>query len=131
MPKVTNSISALKKRLQSFWFPSIWMIFILILMGIPAKDLPDFDWANLLSFDKWVHFGLFAILCILWFKPLSSATKKPALFSLIISFIYSFLTEFFQEFFVSDRICDIFDIAANLAGSTVGWLIIAKTKIFN
>lgn len=99
-------------------------------MGIPAKDLPDFDWANLLSFDKWVHFGLFVVLCILWYIPLSTSIKYSAAVALIISAIFSVVAEIFQGAFFPDRVCDLLDAAANLAGSTVGWLIIVKTKFF-
>ena len=42
----------------------LWALLILILCGIPGKDLPDLSFWESLSFDKIFHFILFFILVI-------------------------------------------------------------------
>ena len=39
-----------------------WGIFIFILSTLPGKDLPKFDWGDLLSVDKLVHLIFYATL---------------------------------------------------------------------
>ena len=42
-----------------------WALVILILCGIPGRDIPHISFLEILSFDKWVHAGIFLVLTLL------------------------------------------------------------------
>lgn len=112
----------------SNFIPGIaWFFLVLILICLPASNLPKVDnWLNLIYFDKWIHFGLFAILSFLFIYPLKKlplsekSQKHIAIKITIAVVIWGFTTELIQNYFIPDRSFDIFDWLADTfaAGTT-------------
>ncbi len=107
----------------------LWALLILILCGIPGKDIPHISFLELLSFDKFVHAGIFFVLQLLTVRGfiLQSAfpqLKKLAKFiALLICIIYGGSLEIMQGTLFTDRSADIFDFIANTFGASMGWIL--------
>lgn len=103
----------------------IWGIILAILMLLPQESFPD---SELLSYDKLVHLGVFALLSgLLLFggikTKLLGKTKTSLLIrSLTISIVYSAGLEFLQNF-SPGRSTDLYDLIANVAGAIFGVLV--------
>jgi hypothetical protein len=122
-------IKAIKVFLH-FNAPAIlWSGFILLLCGIPGSDFPDMSIWELLSPDKFIHFGLFSVLMLLCLQGL----KKQHVFihfrynALKISILYCSVmaigSEILQDLLFIERSADLFDVIANMAGSFSGILV--------
>jgi VanZ family protein len=103
-----------------------WALIILILCGIPGRDIPHISFLELLSFDKFVHAGIFFVLILLTIRGfvLQSAyffikrNAKPL--ALIICILYGGSLEIMQGTLFEDRSADIYDFTANSLGCLVG-----------
>ncbi|MBK7311155.1 MAG: VanZ family protein [Sphingobacteriaceae bacterium] len=66
----------------------IWALIILGLCSMPGQHIPSFNFLEMLAFDKWVHAGMFFVLCSLIFFYLlqknSSKNKIYLFFALSI-----------------------------------------------
>ena len=104
----------------------LWAILILILYGLPGQDFPDLSFWEMLSFDKFIHAFMFAVLVLLLivgFKKQYSYKKlryNSMKVSVGVAFIYGSLLEFFQEILFIERYSDWFDFIANTAGCFLG-----------
>src|ERR687893_655891 len=95
-----------------------WAFIILLLILMPGKDMPDTDIWQLLTFDKFAHFFVFAILVFLliigfikqhdyiWLR--FNAVKG----ALLVSISYSFVLELAQSL-IAGRTFDLTDLLAN------------------
>lgn len=107
----------------------LWALLILILCGIPGRDIPHISFLELLSFDKFVHAGIFFVLILLMVKGfvLQSSylllTQHSKSISLIVCIIYGGSLEAMQETLFEGRSASIFDFIANAFGATVGLLL--------
>ncbi len=113
---------------QPILFSILWSIFIFILCATPGQYIPNLGWLELLSFDKFVHLGIFFIQCSLLFlisiKHKQGLQFIAAYFLLAIS--YGLLLEFMQAKIFSNRSADWYDVIANTAGCILA-LIFFKT----
>ena len=107
----------------------LWALLILILCGMPGKDIPHISFLELLSFDKFVHAGIFFVLVVLTirgfvlqttFKPFQIKAKNTALY---IAITYGGLLEIMQGTLFEDRSADVYDFIANSFGALIGLLI--------
>ena len=110
--------------------PSIaWAIFILILCGIPPKNVGDFSIWEMLNPDKIFHFGIFAILSLILSVGLKRQYSFPKLrsnaFKISISFsiLYGGIIELTQILFFNGREGDLLDILANSLGALFGYVL--------
>lgn len=96
----------------------IWGLIILGLCSMPGQYVPSFSFLEMLSFDKWVHAGMFFVLCCLLFFYWLQKTnnKKPIYICLAISISYGALLEVMQGTLFSNRSADWNDIFANTFG---------------
>ena len=103
--------------------PILWAVLIGVLCGLPGKDLPHISFLELLSFDKWVHFGLFFVLVLLINNAVrQTANRKNAMVvALCLSIPYGGLLEIMQQELFQDRSADLFDFIANSAGCFSAW----------
>jgi VanZ family protein len=107
----------------------IWALFILILCGIPGRDIPHISFLELLSFDKFVHAGIFFVLMLLTIRGFMLQTYFPLLqhFPQLIAFIfciiYGGVLEIMQESLFVERTADIYDFIANSFGSAIGLIL--------
>lgn len=105
----------------------LWALVILILCGIPGKDLPHSDFLDLLNFDKLVHAGIFFVLALLVIHGFRNQDTFPLLkrragiLAVTISILYGGLMELMQGALFRDRSPDINDFIANSFGCIMGW----------
>ncbi|MEO0330547.1 MAG: VanZ family protein [Bacteroidota bacterium] len=112
-----------------FWrfnlYTLLWMIFILILIVLPGQHMPETS-TNLLSVDKIVHVGIFAVLALLMAIGFAKQRtyywlhNKAAIYALIIAIGYASILESTQ-IFSEGRAVDVYDAIANTIGCTVGY----------
>jgi len=113
-------------------FALFWALFIAVLCGIPGQDIPHISFLELLSFDKFVHAGIFFIFFILLAKGLKTQTQYPKgqkiflIGTLIISVAYGGLLEILQDYVFEERSADVYDFIANSFGSVMGWVFFEK-----
>lgn len=117
------------------WVPAlIWGAFIFVLISIPGKDIPSSDWMQMISLDKWIHAGVFAVLMILVFHGYKQYDfARPRYYVnvilLLLVIIYGGGTELYQHFFLADRYADVYDFLANSVGAIIGMLIYQRYAI--
>jgi hypothetical protein len=105
--------------------PLLWMCLILLLIGLPGYKFPKNE---LLSTDKFIHFGLFFVLSMLWMQAFRKQNALPMLrfeagfYSLLIGILFSGTTEMLQGLVFIQRSADLMDHLANSAGTLGGWL---------
>jgi len=118
----------LKKLVNSFWPALFWSAIIVFLLSIPGSDLPEeSSFLTIPYFDKWVHFGIFALFVVLWCWAVS--LKKSA-GNLVQKFIWitlagillGYLMELVQKYLVPNRDYDLWDVVADSAGAIAGLL---------
>lgn len=107
----------------------LWALLILILCGIPGKDIPHISFLELLSFDKFVHAGIFFVLLLLAVRGFLVQSNFPQLkklakfIALLICIVYGGSLEIMQGTLFVDRSADVFDFIANAFGATMGVLV--------
>ena len=106
----------------------LWAFFILILCGIPGRDIPHISFLEMLSFDKWVHAGVFFVLVLLTVRGFrlrqnSAALKKHASwFALAFCIPYGGLLEIMQGTLFEERSMDVYDFIADSFGALLAVL---------
>ena len=103
---------------SSIFFLIIWLIVVFILSVIPV---PDTKIKTELPFDKIVHFVLYGITAILFFRTFRLWLWKKGniiFFSVISSFFCGLLFEFVQMF-LPYRSFSLTDIGANTLGAII------------
>ncbi len=110
------------KKLFQFWKPFVWLILICYGLFLPANELPAKSLLKIPHFDKMVHFSLFFVLCLLFFRPFKSLQLKQYFFAPLISVTISALLELVQHSITSSRSSDIHDFLANFSGILVSVL---------
>jgi VanZ family protein len=105
----------------------LWALLILILCGMPGKDIPHISFLELLSFDKFVHASIFFVFILLTIRGFVlqtnysklQASAKPIAFAICVA--YGGLMEIMQGTLFLDRSADVYDFIANSFGCAVGW----------
>lgn len=125
----------MKKLINSYWPAVLWSAIVIILLCIPGSDLPDeASFFEIPFFDKWVHFGIFALLVTLWCwaisfkKPQLKLVKKFILIT-IASILLGYLMELVQKYLIPNRDYDLWDVLADGIGAVTGFLISLKVFI--
>jgi VanZ family protein len=107
----------------------LWALIILVLCGIPGRDIPHVSFLELLNFDKFVHASIFFVLVILLIHGFGKQTRfkslqsKSALVAFILCVVYGGVLEVMQQAVFEERSADIYDFIANSFGATMGWLL--------
>jgi VanZ family protein len=99
-----------------------WALLIFVLSSIPGAAFPH---TKLLSYDKLLHAGVYAVLGAFAFMALPRSWSPKAsvlvLLSSAITTLYGFTDEFHQMF-VPGRFADLRDVLADSVGGLVGAL---------
>ncbi len=104
----------------------LWALVILVLCGIPGKDIPHISFLELLSFDKFVHASIFFVLILLTirgflvqtnFAKLQESAKTIAFIGCVT---YGGLLEVMQGTLFEGRSASIYDFIANSFGCLMG-----------
>ncbi len=109
----------------------IYLILITILLLMPASGLPKNPFLELIYFDKWIHTGIFCLLCILWAFPGVRYFKNPLFHIIIIavaSILYGIITEYAQRDLTTNRSYDPADIIADTVGVILGCIVLVYFK---
>ncbi|HWY12971.1 MAG TPA: VanZ family protein [Bacteroidia bacterium] len=119
-------ISLLKNH--SYKLAIAWALVIFGLCSMPGRFIPSVTWLELLSFDKWVHAGVFFILVSLLGISVNIHQQNKNLFYLyfLLSVMYGGLLEIMQAKVFSERSADWFDMIANSFGCLMALLLNRK-----
>ncbi len=98
----------------------LWTLGILAACSIPVKDLPSID---IVSFDKFAHFIVFAGFGLLWMHALRDKPGRQNLLVLAFGLAYAVLTEIYQGMLPFDRTPDPKDALANTLGLLTAMLV--------
>lgn len=94
-----------------------WTLGILAACSIPGQSLPDVE---IVSFDKVVHFALFAGLSWVWMRSLSLPLNTKTRWVLSLTILYAIATELYQGLLPFDRTPEFLDMLANTVGTLTG-----------
>jgi VanZ family protein len=119
----------LAKLIQSRWTAMVWTLIIFLLMIMPPNRIPNQGLFGIKHLDKVVHICLFGGFVWLWFmsriNSQKTSDKKGILARIfLISTLYGIAMEFVQYFF-TDRDFDIWDIAADIIGAAIAWVLLS------
>jgi glycopeptide antibiotics resistance protein len=109
-----------------------WALLIMILCGIPGRDIPHISFLEILSFDKWVHAGIFFVLTLLAVRGFRLQQKFEMLntHALVIALsaciAYGGLLEVLQGTLFEERSADVYDFIANSFGCILAALVYPK-----
>jgi VanZ family protein len=111
-----------------YWLAFLWVLLIIILLVMPARDIPSVGFLERIHFDKFVHFSLFGILVALWTIPYAdkhSPSQNTRFFLLVclIACAFGAAMEWVQLEFTKDRDYENGDIVADAIGAIVGMII--------
>jgi VanZ family protein len=121
-------------RYNLFTFAWALLIFLLILM--PGKNMPDTDIWEMLTFDKFAHFFVFAVQVFLLIIGLTKQHTyvglrfKAVKMSLIFGIGYGLFLEILQSL-IPDRTFDPVDVLANTIGCFLGSFLFYMVYKFN
>jgi VanZ family protein len=107
----------------------LWALIILVLCGIPGKDIPHISFLELLSFDKFVHASIFFVLILLTIRGFVMQTnfvnlqQSAKLIAFVGCVAYGGLLEVMQGTLFEGRSASIYDFIANSFGCTMGILL--------
>jgi VanZ family protein len=101
----------------------VWLIVATVLHCIPGTAFPKKNWLDFIAFDKWVHFGLFAVLVVLacWWQSKKPGRKKTFLYCTLAAIAYGIAMEFVQRDLIPNRSFAVGDILADAAGALAGY----------
>lgn len=116
-------ISLLKK--YSYKLAILWALVIFALCSMPGSLIPSVSWLELLSFDKWVHAGVFFILVALFEISIIAHQQSKNLIYLYftLSVLYGIALEIMQATVFSERSADWLDVIANSFGCLLALLL--------
>ena len=93
---------------------------------MPGKAIPKISWLELLSFDKFVHAGIFFVEQILFMRALQFRFTSYKWLALVFCVGYGGALEVMQSYVFSERGGDVYDFIANATGAFVGLLLYNK-----
>lgn len=109
-----------------------WALLIAFLCLTPGRNLPQWEWADLLSVDKLIHMLMFGILSYLLARGIRDrpsdgwSNGRILVFAGGISFAYGTLMEVLQETPGLGRNGDLVDLTANTIGAVVGAILVHR-----
>ncbi len=110
----------------------IWALIIFGLCSMPGRFIPSPSWLELLSFDKWVHAGIFFVLVSLACAGIF-LHQHPGYFVFVYgvaAIIYGGLLEVMQAKVFSERSADWQDFVANSFGCLMALIFHKKINRF-
>lgn len=93
---------------------------------MPGKAIPKIDWLELLSFDKFVHAGIFFVEQLLFMYALQKHLKHFGVVAFLFCAAYGGALELMQYYLFSQRSGDVLDFIANSTGALAGLLLYNK-----
>jgi VanZ family protein len=120
-------MQALIKKFLKYWAPLYLYACLIFYVSSISKPLPP---VSIPYFDKFLHLIEYAIFGILAARAFKSSTqevlyKNFRMLAILTAVAYGASDEIHQ-LFVSCRTCDVFDLATDLAGGTIGAIFYGK-----
>ena len=116
--------------LRKQWRALLWVLFILVLTGLPGDSFPEivsfWEW---LQPDKVIHIFIFAVLSFIILYDARTQylqSKKRYLFGIAVvsgTALYGLLTEVLQYYVFIGRSGNVYDVMADCVGALAGWLL--------
>jgi len=105
----------------------VWLSIILLLLSMPASNMPKTPFLNIPHFDKLVHIFLFAVFTVLlnygFFKQKNVEFHRcHYTISLLTGVLSGIGTEVIQMYMATGRSGDFGDLLADIAGCLTGWV---------
>jgi VanZ family protein len=124
-------MQALIKKFLRYWAPLYIYAGIIFYISSISKPLPD---VSIPYFDKFLHvaeYAVFGIFAARAFKssPREILYKNFKMLAILAAVAYGASDEIHQ-LFVSCRVCDAFDLTADLAGGIIGAIFYGKYSRF-
>lgn len=122
-------MSKQRPSFYQYWPAILWFVLLSILVFLPGSELPSSGWMNNIHADKIAHVIMFAVLVILFIRPMMISSQTHSRKLLIIVLISSLAVawglaiEFIQKNFVTGRSFDLWDWAADIFGVLIGLFI--------
>jgi VanZ family protein len=106
----------------SLWLPPLLLMAVIFVLSAQPNLDSGLGLIDLIG-RKLIHFGVYALLCFLWWRALASVTSpgRAALAALILSSAYAVTDEYHQSL-VDGRSGDALDWAIDTAGATLAAL---------
>ena len=111
----------------------LWALFILVLCGMPGRDIPHISSLELMNFDKFVHAALFLVLMLLTIRGFVLQTtflkiqQHPKMIAFVFCVVYGASLEIMQGLVFEQRNADVYDFIANSVGAAVGAMLYKQT----
>jgi VanZ family protein len=108
--------------LRRWWPPLLWLGAILTATSIPGSKIPDL---GIPFIDKFVHFGMYAVLGFLVTRAVDGPTRAMVVRSIVIGFIICSAigaADEWHQTYMPSRSTDPADWLADSAGGLVGAL---------
>jgi VanZ family protein len=106
-------------RRLDLWLPPVLLMGLIFFFSAQPSLDSGLGWIDTVG-RKLVHFGEYALLCFLWWRPLRTGlpARRAALLALALSSLYAATDEFHQSF-VDGRHGTPVDWAIDMAGAAV------------
>jgi glycopeptide antibiotics resistance protein len=104
-------------KFTDYWKPVVLLLVMCYLFFMPASQLPSEPFLKIPHFDKIVHFSLFFVLTLVFFRPVKKLTPNYYFWTPLVSLVVAVIIEFLQEKITASRSTDIYDFWANLCGT--------------
>ncbi len=119
------------KKFVRYWLPLYLYAGLIFYVSSVSKPLPDI---SIPYFDKFLHLIEYAVFGILAARAFRSSSreilyKNFKMLAVLAAVVYGASDEIHQ-LLVSCRFCDVFDLAADLAGGTIGAIFCGRYKTF-
>ncbi|MES2006219.1 MAG: VanZ family protein [Bacteroidota bacterium] len=105
-----------------------WFVISLVLLCLPGSTIPKYPWLAQIYADKWIHIGLFGMLCLLAGLPFRASgfenpvRKKWFVRITLLGILYGILMEFVQKYWIPNRSFELLDIVADSTGCLLAYL---------
>lgn len=105
----------------------LWIALIIVLLTLPAKDFSEVKVA-IPFLDKIVHFGLFALLVVLYGLPFIKQpfrkNSKKIFLIMLFAIVLGITMEFVQKYCTNSRGFSEWDMVADAIGAVSGFIFV-------
>ncbi|MDX9853758.1 MAG: VanZ family protein [Tenuifilaceae bacterium] len=112
--------------INRYWKSFAWATIILVLCGMPSKDVPSLGFLNIPHLDKFIHLVLYFVFALLLYSGVTHKAHKKSLEPknhitiAIIAIGYGICIEIMQYLLFTSRSAELGDAIANIAGYALG-----------
>lgn len=115
-------------RNHPFLPATVFFIITVVLLTLPGTSFPKSHLFDIPYFDKWIHIGMFGLLCSLFSLPIkdllisNSQKRNWFLAIMLIGIGYGISMEFVQKYWIPNRSFEVMDILADSVGCLLAFV---------